>query len=150
MKDGLAKIYVSIVLLLLPMLGAWSVPEHYYYFKDENQIVYMPKSADRAFSLDSSGQPVNITNSTIYGYMGTDTRVTFPVYDHAYYYRTGSSNIYVTFDQETFETNLNFLESSNKPVSYENIISALVAGLFFLQLISYNQFRVRKAREKTI
>ena len=107
------KIYLSILLLLFPFLGAWSKPEYYYYFRDKDKEIMMPRSADYDFSLDSNGQPINITGSAIYGYwVQQDIRVNFPVYDLCYYFSSNSNHI-VTFDPDTFETNLNLVETNN-------------------------------------
>lgn len=141
------KIFLSI-LLASQLLTAWAVPSNFYYFKDDTTTVYMPKNADRCFSLDDNGQPINVTNSTIYGYMSTDTRVYFPAYTRAYVSVSGYNNMNVTFDPDTFETNLNLIETQNKQPNYDVALTGLLAVLVFLQLISFNAFRVRKGSTK--
>lgn len=142
------KKVLLLLLLFVPVLGAWQKPEYYYYFRDKNIEIMMPRSADYDFSLDSDGQPINITGSTIYGYyVQRDIRVNFPVYDLCYYFASNNNTV-VRFDPDTFETNLNLVETNNKQTDPIVIGVGLVGVLVFLQLISFNQFRVRKAREK--
>lgn len=144
------KKVILCLVLFIPVLGAWAKPEYYYYFKDKNIEIMMPRSADYDFSLDANGQPVNITGSSITGYwVQQDIRVNFPVYDYCYYFRNNTNTV-ITFDTDTFETNLNLVETNNKQTDPIVVGVALVALLVFLQLISFNQFRVRKAREKII
>lgn len=146
---NIGKIYLSIYLsILVVFLGGWTVPQNYYYFKDDSIIVYMPKTADKCFSLNDNGQPINITQNTIYGYYNNDTRIYFYPYTQAYYSGSGYNNVNITFDQETFETNLNLVESSTKQVNYDVIVSGLVSIIVFLQLISFNAFRVRRGSTK--
>lgn len=143
------KTGLIIAIIFLSLIGSgYTIPDNYYYMKDSAKIVYFPKSADRAFSLTASGQPINITGNTIYGYYQSDTRVTCPVYDQMYYTRTGQGTIYLSWDPDTFETNLNFIESKEKQVSWESIITALLSVVVFLELISFNAWRVRKGSTK--
>lgn len=147
--DNVQKIKITLLIVFAVLIGSgYTVPENYYYMKDNSKIVYFPKSADRAFSLTSSGQPINITGNTIYGYYQNDIRVTCPVYDQMYYTRTGQGTIYLSWDPDTFETNLNFIESKDKQVSWESIITALLSVVVFLELISFNAWRVRKGNTK--
>lgn len=147
--DNIQKIKIIILIVFAVFVGSgYTIPDNYYFMKDSSKIVYFPKSADRAFSLTTSGQPVNITGNTIYGYYQSDIRVTCPVYDQMYYTRTGQGTIYLSWDPNTFETNLNFIESRDKQVSWESIITALLSVVVFLELISFNAWRIRKGSTK--
>lgn len=98
---------------------AYEYPDEYYYIevidKNLSQItIYIPKNSVQAFSLKEDRQIINITGSTITGYVnGLDYTISFQPYQYGRY-RAGSSYDYTYLDiQEIVDTNIRFSNESD-------------------------------------
>lgn len=102
----------SCFLALMQML---IVPDFAFYAKDNNQIIYFTAIADDKLTFDQRGYLINISGSSVTGYIqknGTWYTVSFPQYDQPYY-RVNYDYTYITFDVNSFETNLSLITDQN-------------------------------------
>lgn len=100
---------------MLALINMLIVPDFAFYAKDDNQIIYFTAIADDKLTYDHRGYLINISGSSVSGYIlrnGTWYTVTFPQYDQPYY-RVNYDYTYITFDDASFETNLNLINSQN-------------------------------------
>lgn len=98
---------------------AYEYPDEYYYIevidKNLSQItIYIPKNSVQAFSLQEERQIINITGSTITGYIdGVDYTVSFQPYQYGRYRKSNAYDYTYLDIQEIIDTNIRFSNESD-------------------------------------
>lgn len=132
----------------LALMNMLIVPDFSFYAKDKNQTIYFTMIADDKLTFDQRGYLINISGSSVTGYIqyqGSWYSVTFPQYDQAYF-RVGYDYHYITFDNASFESNLNLITENNHRLTSSFVSRQSLYMLIGLVLVeSFILLRRRRA-----